>query len=666
MKTRALEKIGEPEKLAAVQRLKTNPAKVVSEARLGSLVDVHCLSYNLNLIPPVLLADTMRVFCTHLRTPDGFNPHKRLPLRHDKHSGLALMSIVGIGSMSRFVALEVDPTLSDTLTSNWPNLHAWIQYFYMERVSGEFPKVDGETRQTKELVLVTLCDALMTVSCDHIFFPKIVFDDGLLELVVNLWLKENAKANFSEIFKLRASDILNVCLLTAGSQNKLALGHEIILKEADGDTEKIATLALRHLRTVTKVNAEVITSLSSCVCILHYLVGHAESPFRTPVLAKDGAAIITRVFVYLSSVVGSEGLIKEQEVIAMENCVYFVFHGMLAHQSPFWTAKMVQSGLLEAIVKSCLINYSSRGIATIAAILRSLLPPHLVYYPVLGAVIGSMKSIESDASLVAKIRSSSFVKDWDYFSDIVFERAVLKAIFDQGSGIYSQCHCYYCKKTDEKENLKKCAGCRMAFYCSRDCQVNAWKLGNHREECKVMTAANHNVVYNADYTSVPSKLDVFRLEDFASERGTVLKSGVESLQMRRRYVQETRASKGKLILVSAIVPLGEFSSNLHFMVVHSGILNDPISPKDGSGEVRARRMPCCGPDRKDLEVTGGDEIDKAMDGVRRRKLRAGRVFNKNSSSSTVYDHIEDFVSETIKPAPTLFGVSISADAISKD
>ncbi|KAH8111470.1 hypothetical protein DFH11DRAFT_1793409 [Phellopilus nigrolimitatus] len=659
MKARTLDKVGESERLAAVQELKTNPAKIrcAFSARICVLLTILVV-INLSRCATVI------------------------------HSGLALASIVGIGSMHRFVALGVDPTLSGILTSNWPNLHAWIQYFYMERVSGEFPKVDGETRQTKELVLFTLCDALMTVSCDELFFSKIIFANGVLKLVANLWLKENPKANFSDIFRSRASAVFSACLASADLQNKLALAHEIILKEADGDTEKVVTQALHRLRTVTKINSKIINSLFSCMNVLRYLYGNAKSPFRTPILEKDGVTIITRVFVSLSSVVGSIGLIEEHEVIAMENCLCFVSYYMLARQSPSWTAKTVQSGLLEAIAKSCLMNYSSRGIEVITTILRSLLPLHLAYRSILGAVIRSMKSIESDASLVAKIRSSPFVKDWDYFLDRLFERAAFKAIFDQVSGINNQDYCHYCERKDERDNFKKCAGCRMALYCSRDCQVNDWKLGNHREECKAMTTANDNikrhsssilelakqkfpgvsftdVVYKADYTTVPPTLDVFSFEDLTSERENVLKLGVESLQMCRRYVQTTQASKGKVILVSVIAPSSEFSGSLYFMTIHADLIN--VFSKDDSGEANARRMRCCGPDRKDLGVVGGDEVDKVMAGARAWQLRARQVSNSNPSAFTVYDHIEDFVSKMVKfaPAPNSFGVFVSADAMSK-
>ncbi|KLO13745.1 hypothetical protein SCHPADRAFT_903950 [Schizopora paradoxa] len=43
--------------------------------------------------------------------------------------------------------------------------------------------------------------------------------------------------------------------------------------------------------------------------------------------------------------------------------------------------------------------------------------------------------------------------------------------------------CDNCFRFDERANFKKCAGCGMAHYCSKDCQSRAWKENGHRIEC---------------------------------------------------------------------------------------------------------------------------------------------------------------------------------------
>lgn len=43
--------------------------------------------------------------------------------------------------------------------------------------------------------------------------------------------------------------------------------------------------------------------------------------------------------------------------------------------------------------------------------------------------------------------------------------------------------CYYCKKIEEIEkDFKVCSACHQAVYCSKDCQVQHWKI--HKKDCK--------------------------------------------------------------------------------------------------------------------------------------------------------------------------------------
>ena len=45
--------------------------------------------------------------------------------------------------------------------------------------------------------------------------------------------------------------------------------------------------------------------------------------------------------------------------------------------------------------------------------------------------------------------------------------------------------CDFCLKyCEDPNNLKKCSSCKMVYYCSKNCQGNAW-LSYHSQECKI-------------------------------------------------------------------------------------------------------------------------------------------------------------------------------------
>lgn len=47
---------------------------------------------------------------------------------------------------------------------------------------------------------------------------------------------------------------------------------------------------------------------------------------------------------------------------------------------------------------------------------------------------------------------------------------------------FVSCECTHCGKDNTLDNLSKCARCRMAYYCSRDCQKQNWAM--HKKCCK--------------------------------------------------------------------------------------------------------------------------------------------------------------------------------------
>ncbi|KAG5733616.1 hypothetical protein E4T56_gene4961, partial [Termitomyces sp. T112] len=56
-----------------------------------------------------------------------------------------------------------------------------------------------------------------------------------------------------------------------------------------------------------------------------------------------------------------------------------------------------------------------------------------------------------------------------------------EAEFSSRKNYALQCVYHQCKQEKAPENIRRCTGCKMAWYCSKDCQKRDWV--NHRNVC---------------------------------------------------------------------------------------------------------------------------------------------------------------------------------------
>ncbi|KAJ7503454.1 hypothetical protein B0H11DRAFT_2274097 [Mycena galericulata] len=122
-------------------------------------------------------------------------------------------------------------------------------------------------------------------------------------------------------------------------------------------------------------------------------------------------------------------------------------------------------------------------------LLRSILPSYLVYYPV---AVRLKKHYPHARSLAA---TADFAKCaifdlWKDFAEIAEQTLHALDFFESGRWISSTaCENMKCLQIDRKSKFKSCAGCSLAYYCSRDCQKHDWAAG-HRQWCR-MLASTH-------------------------------------------------------------------------------------------------------------------------------------------------------------------------------
>ena len=63
---------------------------------------------------------------------------------------------------------------------------------------------------------------------------------------------------------------------------------------------------------------------------------------------------------------------------------------------------------------------------------------------------------------------------------------------------FGQSHCDNCsKEVKTGEKFKQCSKCKAQWYCSKECQVEAWKAG-HKKDCKRATILKFEDYLNAE------------------------------------------------------------------------------------------------------------------------------------------------------------------------
>ncbi|KAJ6448336.1 hypothetical protein C8R45DRAFT_1046526 [Mycena sanguinolenta] len=152
-------------------------------------------------------------------------------------------------------------------------------------------------------------------------------------------------------------------------------------------------------------------------------------------------------------------------------------------------AEVVDAGFLQFVVS--LPEMPSDILANIRGIIKSLIQPATIYYPVLSAIEAALPLVAESTSKPTFISSKLYV-DWREFINLVHDRLKLKKGFDSGQyPSRKACDNLECGRILIKTAFKRCAGCRYAHYCSRDCQIKDWSTG-HRMACQNIRVGSRN------------------------------------------------------------------------------------------------------------------------------------------------------------------------------
>ncbi|RDB14658.1 hypothetical protein Hypma_016492 [Hypsizygus marmoreus] len=456
----------------AVRKLRENPRKMIDAAHRGSLLELTEIANMWQEAPQVLSMGVLDVFFRHLdanTTPT--NPERAI----DRNSTIdrAFMSMVGLTKAGNFLTEHDD--FGDAITKAWPGVFKWSAFFFAGRVQNKNAKPEMQ-KSTLDVISGTW----YSLSRSEKARKAMNATKGSIEIATQMWVLED-RGKIPSVIDIPSASAALDTLLRDDTQAAL----DRVLAAAGGEPDNIVQLSLSRLRT--SVNGPGIRDPAKTAIYLD-LIGHLSRgqrhPLRHAFLHANTITLCTKVALSASQLLnqgGPPGLLD-----VMVASFGYLANYLESTEGFTWVTQAIQAGLLTAFV-DCSPHFSKvddEDRDTILTIVRDILPKYLVYRSVILAVDGTIRKL-SEAPHNKRIMQSVAWGIWSKFHELALERYMVTIQAKALKGKGATCDNVKCHKVDSKNNFRKCASCSTTLYCSKECQVIAWKEGRHKAMCKM-------------------------------------------------------------------------------------------------------------------------------------------------------------------------------------
>ncbi|KAK7058207.1 hypothetical protein R3P38DRAFT_2599849 [Favolaschia claudopus] len=202
---------------------------------------------------------------------------------------------------------------------------------------------------------------------------------------------------------------------------------------------------------------------------------------------------------------------------------------LITRQGSEWVAKALQAGLLTALNLCIRLDMKEELLLAAVTLIFGTVARATLHYSslrALGSTYPKFFALETEHSAVFMKLPDSFQADWRRFVEIVQERILILSRFraTEVSSIRS------CSNTEcdvlriQRRKLRRCGACKLAYYCSSECQKLSWKSYNHRAVCAGTYGAADDRDTRFQYFAI--------LSDYQKHRATVL-------QQKLAYIHRT-------------------------------------------------------------------------------------------------------------------------------
>jgi len=455
-----------------IRRISVNPKQSIADAKKSNATELMGLSNFWHELGPVML--DLGVLDAFFANLDG----TKVPEYHVSRSSFvdaAFMSLLGVSKSGNFIG--DGEKYVDQFIRAWPGLFKWSVYFFASRVEEIRPGINAEQRKSASDVISA---AWYSVSRNNRVRDVMVATPDSIEIATKLWLVDDVGSKLSGFGIPTGTAALSKLLGKADEETTNRM-----LYAAGGEADKIAKLAISRLRSAMQENPIQPSKASIHTDLINEISRGTHHPLRHALLSANVIQVVTKCAV---AVTAQLNLAQDSSLVdPMFSCFQYLANCLQSTDGFTWVVQSVQAGLLTAFVDGSPHFYKLPDPGErfmILSIFKDILPRYLVYQSVIEAVHNAMPAVVRDPRL-QRIQTSIAKDVWRDFYKLALERLYVKEQGNALKGKAATCDNVKCQKIDSKNNFRQCAACLTTFYCSRECQREAWKEGDHKKMCKL-------------------------------------------------------------------------------------------------------------------------------------------------------------------------------------
>ncbi|KAJ7183836.1 hypothetical protein C8R46DRAFT_1308937 [Mycena filopes] len=255
-----------------------------------------------------------------------------------------------------------------------------------------------------------------------------------------------------------------------------------------GGAQPLARLVVQHIqaRGIPSLDTETLDAIDTLwLSRLFLFVDRLHSvELKSALLDAGIVPVLTTTLIPLSRADSMGRALPD----ALDNCLTVLVNFACLGARYAHIPAALDAGLLRAIVLLSAMHIPGVDVnAHLRYWLRDILPGATIYYPVLHAMQYAIETAV-ELSVENRFQASPIFEDWLAFRDVASDRTKRLNEFNSPSYLSLKfCDNYNrtCKTIKRAGDIKCCSGCRVAHYCSSECQRAAWK-GGHREICQAL------------------------------------------------------------------------------------------------------------------------------------------------------------------------------------